>query len=446
MRVFFLSFCLFCSVLLWTCQNIEDASPSSRNSFIKLYEGPYDITANSLEIIDNGYVIVGNMSVPPEGNAVDSVITVVIQTDKNGNQVGGFHTFEQVDRAATGKSIKHLSTGGYIIVGDRIKRDLNPSNVANGIIASARLLRINENFENPVVFEKADQSGNEIKSDFYGGSITLTDNRIIVLGTYVEGVGTQIGIPEKPFLISLTYNLVVDWQQTYDLIDRNYKNSRSVHLYNNRIIWASAIARTLGDVTFSYVSIPVVEPNSTFVNYSTLGENDDQLFIPRDIQPAKSPAFGYGVVGSYSEPNATDGSKSNMFFLRVNASGDIINGSARFYDAVLSENNVSIDSTLSEIKDEGEAITSTSDGGFVIAGSMETIPSKGNGAKDIFLVKIDAFGNTVWNRTIGGAGNEVVSSIKETADQGLLICGTNTLGNASTVFLIKTDKKGQLKN
>lgn len=448
MRVFFTTTCIVGSFLLWTCQNIEDATPSSRNTFIRLHEAPYDLEASALEIVADGYIIMGNMSVPPQGSAVDSLVTVVFRTDKNGNRIGDFNYYF----GGTGKSIKQLPGGGYIIVGDSIKRDLNPPNVANGIVASARVLVLPEDFYPSRVFTISDESANEIKTDFYGGSVTIDaeDGEIIILGTYVEGIGTQINIPEKPFIISLTQNpdnsLSQNWIQTYDLIDRNYKNSKAVHTRDNKIIWASGIARIINDVTSSYVSIPVVESNSTFINNSTIGETADQLFIPKDIQPATSAAFGYGVVGSYSEPNANDGSKSNMFFLRVDASGNIIDGSARFYDAILSAGNVSIDSTLSEIVDEGEAITSTSDGGFVLAGSMETIPAKGNGQRDIFLVKVDAFGNTVWNKTIGGGGDEVVSTIKETSDGGLLICGTNTNGNASVVFLIKTDKNGELKN
>lgn len=447
MRVFVIIFCILTSFLLWTCQNIEDASPSKRNTFIHLYEGAYDITANDMIAVADGYVVVGEMSVPPTGSAVDSIVTVVIKADINGNQVGDIYIFQ----GGSGKSIAQHPNGGYIIVGDRIKKDLNPANVADGIISSARILVLDNNFVEQFSITKSGPE-DSIKTDFYGGSVTIDPSgEVIVLGTYVKGgSGNQTGVPERPFLLGFTKSgntLTLDWEQDYDLIDRNYKNSKSVHVNtNNNIIWASGIARIQGDVTFSYVSIPVVEPNSVFTNNSTLGEINDQLFSPSDIQPAHSSSFGYGVVGSYSEPTATDGSKSNMFFLKVDALGNIIHGSERFFDAVLSSENVSIDSTLSEIIDEGLAITSTSDGGFVLAGSMLTIPTKGNGARDIFLVKLNAFGDPVWNTTIGGSGDEVVSSILESADGGLLICGTNNLAEASTVFLIKTDKNGELKN
>lgn len=446
MRVRYIIFLLVGSALFWTCQNLEDSN-LSRRTFINLYEGPYDITAHDIEIISDGYVVVGDMSISSEGSSSDSIVTVVFKTDKRGNQIGDFYYF----MGGSGKSIVRHPDGGYVIVGDSIKKDLSPQNVADGLIASARILVLDENFME--VF-RATNSGTEdsIRTDYYGGSVTIDENgNIIVLGTYVEGIGTQTGVPERPFIKSLTKNidnsLSQNWQQEYDLIDRNYRNSISVHASNNSIIWASGIARDVGDVTVSYVSIPFVEQNSVFINSSTIGASDIQLFLPNDIQPATSSAFGYGVVGSYSEPNATDGSKSNMFFLRVNSGGTIVEGSERYFDAILSADNSALtDNTLSSIKDEGLAITSTSDGGYVLCGTMETIPEKGNGARDILLVKVNSIGDPIWNKTIGGTGDEVPCSIKETSDGGLLICGTNTLGSASSVFIIKTDKNGELKN
>jgi hypothetical protein len=443
--------CLFISLLLWTCQDIEDASPAKRKTFIKLYEPPYDITATDFERVPDGYVVLGNMSVPPDGNAVDSIVTVVFKIDNDGNQVGGFQYYY----GGSGKSIKHHPAGGYIIVGDRIKRNLNPDDVANGLISSARILVLDEALQQQYVTYRSDESGNTIKADFYGGTLTIMDNQnndVIVLGTYVEGVVGQLNQPEKPFIVSFTkngdYTLSENWNQNYDLIDRNYKNARSIHVNsNNNIIWATSIARIQNDATFSYVSIPYVESNSQFLNASTIGETQDQLFIASDIQPTKFAGFGYGVVGSYSEPAAVDGSKSNMFFLKVAENGSIVSGSERFFDAILSENNTPLEAnTVSSIVDEGLALATTTDGGFVLAGSMQTTPAKGNGEKDIYLVKLNILGDMLWNKTIGGTGDEVVAAIKEADDGGLLILGTNTLGRASSVFLIKTDKNGELKN
>lgn len=105
------------------------------------------------------------------------------------------------------------------------------------------------------------------------------------------------------------------------------------------------------------------------------------------------------------------------------------------------------DSTQSVTIDEGRAITSTRDGGFVIAGTIITVPGVlGKGGKDLVLIKLSAAGNMLWYRLLGGSGDDVPAAIKETPDGDLIIVGTHTLGNYSTIFLAKTDKNGELKN
>ena len=48
------------SFALVTCKNIDNADPSPRTSFLKFFEGAYNTTATSMEIIPEGYVILGN--------------------------------------------------------------------------------------------------------------------------------------------------------------------------------------------------------------------------------------------------------------------------------------------------------------------------------------------------------------------------------------------------
>ena len=101
--------------------------------------------------------------------------------------------------------------------------------------------------------------------------------------------------------------------------------------------------------------------------------------------------------------------------------------------------------TNSISQDEGLALTATSDG-FVLAGALTSTPTVGNGGKDILLVKLDAMGNLLWKRTMGGTGDETITSIRETSDKGLLMFGTNTINGLSSMMLIKTDENGEIKD
>lgn len=436
------------SLALVTCKNIDNADPSPRTSFVKFFEQEYSTTAASLEVIPEGYVILGNAQVSDtddQGNEVSFSQTVVIQTDKNGNRVG--EPFETT--GGTGNSIKALITNGtvsgYVIVGDSIYLDPLAEQAANVTVSSLRVLFLDANLKSVGKFILTDTSPiapNKVREDFSGVSVEITsDGRVIILGTLKKGVVNQQSAPAEPFILALKKNFTLDWTRSYDLLGRTSQNSKSLHYANGKIIWASAIAQVQGAFTSSWVSIPVVDENSIFPNYSVIGQNSDQLFIPKDIQTAYSPGLGFGVVGTYSLE--TDGAKGNMFFLRVDATGSIIPGSDRYFDAITL---AVTDRTQSSIIDEGEAITSTRDDGFVIAGTTTTNPEKGNGGKDIFLVKVNSFGDLVWIKTIGGAGDEVPSAICETAEGDIVICGTNTLGDYASVFLMKTDKNGELKN
>lgn len=431
-----------------TCNNLDVADLAPRNTFLKFYEGPYSITASSLEIIPDGYVMVGKMYVEDEVNDTVYFETVIIKTDKNGNRNADFSRIP----GGTGKSIKAIlnngSISGYVVVGDSIHIDPLEEQAANVSISSLRALYLNTNLElvgKPRRLSDTVKS-NVIKEDFTGESVEITsDGRVLILGTSKRGVANQLTAPAEPFILAFKSDFTFDWLKRYDLIGRTSQNSKSLHYTNGKIIWASAIADVAGDFVNSWVGIPIVDENSIFPNYSVIGQNTDQLFIPNDIQPASSPAFGYGVVGTYSKE--TKGSKGNIFFLRVDINGTIIPGSDKYFDAIdLPINGPLANRDDSFIVDTGEAITSTQDGGFVLAGTLDTNANKGNGGLDLFLIKVNAFGEPVWSKTIGGAGDETPVTIRETAEGDLVICGTNKLGNYSSVFLMKTDKNGELKN
>jgi hypothetical protein len=269
-----LTFCVL-SVALWACHNLEDAPPSNRSTFLKIYEGPYSITATDLEVISDGFVVLGNMEVN-----TDSIVGVIFKTDKQGTRTTDWVYLP----GGTAKSFKQFTSpfNGYIIVGDSIKSDPSSPLVANIDVASARIIILDENFMELGSRTQKDTTvsdNNPFIADYYSGSVTVAeDGRIFILGTYREGVVNQLQVPLKPYVLGITPNLTRDWLRKYDLINRNYNNSRSIHFFNDKIFWASSIERIQSDLTFSYVSIPVVQNESVFINYSQLGEATDQLF------------------------------------------------------------------------------------------------------------------------------------------------------------------------
>jgi hypothetical protein len=91
--------------------------------------------------------------------------------------------------------------------------------------------------------------------------------------------------------------------------------------------------------------------------------------------------------------------------------------------------------------DAATSVQQTPDGGYIIAG---TTFSYGAGGSDAWLIRMDANGNKVWDRTFGGPGNESASSVQQTSDGGYVFAGTTyTYGaGGSDAWLVKTDYKG----
>jgi hypothetical protein len=77
---------------------------------------------------------------------------------------------------------------------------------------------------------------------------------------------------------------------------------------------------------------------------------------------------------------------------------------------------------------------------------MQTTPEIGNGGKDIMVLKLDASGNVLWVHYYGGSGDESVSTVIETIDGGLLLCGTRTLGGLGSTYILKLNRDGELKD
>ena len=91
--------------------------------------------------------------------------------------------------------------------------------------------------------------------------------------------------------------------------------------------------------------------------------------------------------------------------------------------------------------DSPNSIIATKDGGYIIAGITF---SYGAGGEDAWLIKTDADGNMLWDKTYGGSNDDAISSVKETKDGGYIIAGWTTSSGAGgmDMWLIKTDIAG----
>jgi hypothetical protein len=92
--------------------------------------------------------------------------------------------------------------------------------------------------------------------------------------------------------------------------------------------------------------------------------------------------------------------------------------------------------------DAGLSVQQTSDEGFIITGM--TVPCDTCIWADVWLLKTDSMGDTLWTRTYGYSKTDLGWSVQQTSDQGFIIAGEtrDTLGEWTDVYLIKTDSLG----
>ena len=91
--------------------------------------------------------------------------------------------------------------------------------------------------------------------------------------------------------------------------------------------------------------------------------------------------------------------------------------------------------------ESGTAVQQTSDGGYIISGATKSF---GPGDGDVYLIKTDENGDTLWTRTYGGTSDDIGNFVQETPDGGYIVVGyTSSFGAGGyDVYLIKTDENG----
>lgn len=94
--------------------------------------------------------------------------------------------------------------------------------------------------------------------------------------------------------------------------------------------------------------------------------------------------------------------------------------------------------------DEGHSVQQTSDGGFILLGGRQNTVFGAGLYTYMYLVKTNATGDTLWQKMIGGDfGTSYGYSVQQTADGGYILLGmVDDSGIGKGMYLLKTDSTG----
>ncbi|MCB9194209.1 MAG: T9SS type A sorting domain-containing protein [Flavobacteriales bacterium] len=108
------------------------------------------------------------------------------------------------------------------------------------------------------------------------------------------------------------------------------------------------------------------------------------------------------------------------------------------------------------MNDLGLHVIQAQDSGYVIAGSTASNDgdvSGNQGDQDMWVVKLDADGDLLWQKCLGGSGSETAFCIRQTVDEGYIVAGITTSNDGEVsgnngdqdIWVVKLDAIGDLQ-
>ncbi|MBK0403512.1 T9SS type A sorting domain-containing protein [Adhaeribacter sp. BT258] len=122
-----------------------------------------------------------------------------------------------------------------------------------------------------------------------------------------------------------------------------------------------------------------------------------------------------GISGDKTEVNR--GSGYDLWIIKLDANGN------KLWDKTLGSSSTDNFTCIQQTKDGGYIL-----GGYSYSGISGDKTQASRGGLDYWVIKLDANGNKLWDKTFGGSTNEVLASVQQTTDGGYIIGGGSGSG------------------
>jgi hypothetical protein len=404
-RFFALPLAAFMSMILAVCCGSDGDDSNSNNqsapsAWFKNYGGTNDDEGESVkQTSDGGYIIVGSTELDTRGYDV-----LVIKTDAKGNLIWTKHYGGSGDDF--GRSVQQTGEGGYIVLGEYAGS------------SSRQMWLIKLNSEGDQEWSR-DYGYND--QDECAAELQLTSDRGYILIGTTHPLSLQLDMEDKAFLVKTDGFGNTQWyeEKGYDFYLQSGASIQQT--LDGGYIFTGMTNRFDQTAMNEYGDIWLVK----------LGQDGGTIWYPH-----------YGVEGVLEQGTSVRQTKDGGYIV-AGETGPLSNIDILLYRFDSSSRLLwGIKNLGGPQSDWGAVVRQTSDRGYIISASTY---SYGAGGSDGYLIKTDAYGNTLWTNTFGGPGNDYFRSVEQTADGGYIMTGyTESYTNgASDVFLVKTDKDGR---
>lgn len=431
---------IFLVLCFWSCldddytmdQNMEPPF-TGEVQWMKNFGGSGEDTGRSIiQTMDGGYAILG-YSNSTDGDLADKGLAVndywLLKLDAEGNlqwskTYGG-------SKDDLGQAVIQTADGGYAIVGYAMSDDGDGSN--NEGFHDNWILRLDANgsilWEQSFGFSGHDHCYDVVQTDdggfFFAGFLDVTqsngEGNFGKGGNYLtrHGVGEFWGTK-----IDADGNL--QWRRYFGGTN-NDRAHGVVQANDGGFVMAGFsesddfdISNTKGSYDFWVIK---VDGNGTLLWEKSFGGTG--IEVSNDI--VKTPDGAYAIVGHTFSAD-TDVSRNNggsdVWLIKIDDNGNLLwektFGGTEFDDA------------------NGLAVTK--EGGFVIAGNSKSTDGDAtinHGENDLWIIKTDAQGNLIYQKSFGGSNLDFGFSVVEGTDGGLVL-----VGDAASTDFSGIDSKG----
>ncbi len=391
--------------ICFACLTEEGADPGRASTFVRYINGGFDDQAQAVdETPDKGFIVLASTQITDNNVLVQRSKIKLIKTDPYGNEVWktlypafadvSVDTFFYKGRDIIVEKDGAGTVTGYTIIGDSI-------NWKTGVPYLYLMQTDTEgNYDRSKSLAIPNLQGQSIAKD--------TNGDYIVLAARSNATNDMVLAKFNQTDLSLAWS-------------REYGGGESTNLTNlitdtnNNIFWGGTVNR--GSETNMRFVTTIPDSETAFDPIIGLSEFNEETggicFYP----------FGsrFALVGTTDENGTKD-----ILYKQISQDGT----ATQFYSKIIGGDDT----------EEGNAICTTDDGGFLIIGT-----SGADEEKDYYLIKLNIFGDVTWSKIFGSKKADKGVSVMQSSDGSYVILGATTLGGLGSIMLMKTDANGNIK-